>query len=77
MIHANSSLTCMGRPGLGMLRASNWKDVSTYEPWKNPRGADIRGEDPMLWVAPNSAGATPKEVLHCVTHGGGTFLFLF
>jgi len=63
VIHANSSLTCMG-PGLGMLFSSDWRKVSQYH-WYEPKG-EIRGEDPMLYVDPHDL-----DVLHCVTHGGG------
>lgn len=64
VIRANSSLVCMGRPDLGILRADNWRDVGSYKPWTKPGGDGIRGEDPMLWE--DDVG-----VLHCVTHGGG------
>jgi len=54
----------MGRPNLGVVRAKNWRDVTTYGNWTVPGGVGIIGEDPMLWVDKHG-------VLHCVTHGGG------
>ena len=30
IIRANSSLVCLGRPGLGMLRGDDWRDVKGY-----------------------------------------------
>ena len=65
VIRSDDSLFCLGRPGLGMLRASNWRNISTYSPWKQPRGS-IRGEDPMVWIDQDNS-----SVLHAVTHGGG------
>jgi hypothetical protein len=51
-IYANSSLFCMGRPGIGLLTATHWKNLSTYSDWTNPScsGCDFRGEDPMVRV---------------------------
>ena len=74
IIRKNSSLVCLGRPGIGMLAADNWRDVSSYA-WHKFSGS-IRGEDPMVWATqlphntPNQTDA-PVEVLHAVTHGGG------
>ena len=64
VIRSNSSLVCMGRPGLGMLFAPDWRDISSYA-WHVPTGTSIVGEDPMLWFSHN------ESVLHVVTHGGG------
>ena len=47
VIRKNSSLVCMGRPGLGMFRAAHWKDIESYGPWARPGGVGIRGEDPV------------------------------
>jgi hypothetical protein len=79
VIRKNSSLVCLGRPGIGMLYADNWRDVKTYG-WHHFEGS-IRGEDPMVWstevparaVYGNglSGPAATVEVLHAVTHGGG------
>ena len=63
VILANSSLVCMGRPGLGMVRAAHWKDIKSYSQWGRPAGVGIQGEDPMLWQDPADG------TLHCVTHG--------
>jgi len=74
IIRKNSSLVCLGRPGIGMLAADDWRDVSSYA-WHKFSGS-IRGEDPMVWATdlphntPNQSDA-PVEVLHAVTHGGG------
>ena len=38
VIRKSGALVCMGRPGLGMFHAANWKDVKTYGPWARPRG---------------------------------------
>jgi hypothetical protein len=46
VIRQNRSLVCMGRPGLGMLFAQDWRDVESYGPWTQPAGDAIRGEDP-------------------------------
>eukprot|EP00948_MAST-09A_sp_MAST-9A-sp1_P000092 g92.t1 len=69
LIRANSSLVCLGRPGLGSLHADNWKDIDTYK-WYDIRGINMIGEDPMIWNEKdlNNDG---KEILHAVTHGGG------
>ena len=64
VILTNSSLVCLGRPGLGVLAADNWRDVKTYGKWRVPGGVGIQGEDPMLWQ-------DKRGVLHAVTHGGG------
>ena len=57
VIHPNSSLFCMGRPGLGALTASHWKNLSSYSSWTNPTcsGCDFRGEDPV-----SEAGRAPS-----------------
>ena len=39
-----------GRPGLGMLRADDWRQVAGYH-WQRPGGVGIIGEDPMVWVS--------------------------
>ena len=62
----NSSLVCLGRPSLGILTATHWKNVSSYS-WHHV--AYGHGEDPMLWSESASEGTA--EVLHAVTHGGG------
>ena len=65
LIRKNSSLVCLGRPGLGLMIGSHWRDVKTYT-WHHPGGTPIQGEDPMVWQDPNDSA-----VLHAVTHGGG------
>ena len=65
IIRANSSLVCLGRPSLGILRADHWRNVSSYSWHRIEYG---QGEDPMIWVGQSSTG---KEVLHAVLHGGG------
>ena len=68
VIHANASLTCMGRPGLGMLFAPHWRHVEGYH-WQVPRG-DIKGEDPMLYLDPHDpeACAQPPACLPAPDH---------
>ena len=66
IIRSNSSLVCLGRPGLGMLRAGHWKNLSDYK-W-HPVHYGV-GEDPMLWIDWSETG--DHEVLHAVLHGGG------
>jgi hypothetical protein len=70
VIRANASLVCLGRPGLGMLHAPHWQNVSSYT-WHIPHGVGIRGEDPMVWMRHVEQGGEVVEVLHAVTHGGG------
>ena len=65
VILANSSLVCLGRPDLGMLRADDWRDIDGYG-WHPTGGVPIVGEDPMVWKSTEFDG-----VLHAVTHGGG------
>eukprot|EP00937_MAST-01D_sp_MAST-1D-sp2_P005331 g5331.t1 len=64
IIRPGGALVCMGRPGLGMLFADNWRNVTGYH-WQNFQGS-VHGEDPMLWV-----DTEDDSVLHAVTHGGG------
>jgi hypothetical protein len=66
IIRRNSSLSCLGRPGIGMMHATDWRNVSTYQ-WSGFEGS-IQGEDPMVWQDSTPDG---KEMLHAVTHGGG------
>ena len=51
VIRKNSSLVCMGRPGLGMFRAAHWRDVESYSHWSIPGGTHIVGEDPVRTVS--------------------------
>jgi hypothetical protein len=64
LIRKDSSLVCLGRPGLGALFAPDWRNVSSYH-WHSMQYG--RGEDPMVWRDEPVPG---KEVLHAVTHGG-------
>lgn len=65
IIRKNGSLVCLGRPGLGMMNAPDWRNVSSYK-WHDIHYG--QGEDPMMWQDVTSDGG---EVLHAVTHGGG------
>ena len=69
-IRKNNSLVCLGRPGLGMMYAPHWKNVSSYV-WQMPGGVGIRGEDPNVWIDHVSVDGQTTEVLHAVVHGGG------
>ena len=62
-ISDDGSMLCLGRPGLGRLSARDWRNVSTYTSWSQPKGA-LRGEDPFVW-------RDPSGVYHAVLHGGG------
>ena len=68
IINEDSSLICMGRPGLGRMYSSDWRNVSSYV-WQDTKGDPIVGEDPMIW-----RDETHDDVIHLVTHGGGTRL---
>lgn len=63
-IRANQSMVCLGRPGLGVLTAPKWDNVSSYS-WHRVNYG--QGEDPMVWLDHRNG----TEVLHAVTHGGG------
>ncbi len=65
IINEDSSLICMGRPGLGRMYSSDWRNVSSYV-WQDTQGDPIVGEDPMIW-----RDETHDDVIHLVTHGGG------
>jgi hypothetical protein len=66
IIRKNSSLVCLGRPGIGMLYADSWRDVKTYG-WHKFNGS-IRGEDPMVWSTAVPAHEVAHEVTHEVAH---------
>ena len=68
IIRANSSLVCLGRPSLGVMRADHWRNTSSYT-WHPIQGTKVSGEDPMLWL--DQAEEDGTEVLHAVLHGGG------
>ena len=65
IINDDSSLICMGRPGLGRMYSTHWRNVSNYV-WQDTEGDPIIGEDPMIW-----RDETHESVIHLVTHGGG------
>ena len=65
IIRPNSSLVCLGRPSLGVMRADHWRNTSGYTWYPIHYGS---GEDPMLWLDKAEDGT---EVLHAVLHGGG------
>ena len=44
IIRKNGSLVCLGRPGLGMMNAPDWRNVSSYK-WHDIHYG--QGEDPM------------------------------
>lgn len=64
LIYEDSSLVCLGRPGLGRMAGADWRNVSSYK-WTHTAGDPIIGEDPMIWRNPGS------DTLHAITHGGG------
>ena len=71
VIRHNSSLVCVGRPGLGLMRADHWRNVSGYTWYPIHYGS---GEDPMIWLdrsGSEEGGGGSVEVLHAVLHGGG------
>jgi len=59
----DSSLLCVGRPAIGMLTATDWRNISTYTEWDNTATSTMLGEDPMVWL-------DTRGTYHVVTHGG-------